>query len=131
MVDDGALAKLREGRRVFRYDTFGDQAFWGGALKLHQAIAGAALGGVTGVIAGAAGLAARSAWVAALTGCALAVALGAGLTSWAWQAGAATYPPVRGRIDPGATDGTVAAGAGRASRGTATISTPTPTTSRR
>jgi hypothetical protein len=67
-------------------------------------LAGAALGGVTGVIAGAAGLAARSAWVAALTGCALALVLGAGLTSWAWQAGAATYPPARGRIDPGATD---------------------------
>src|SRR5689334_12470618 len=67
-------------------------------------LAGAALGGVTGAIAGAAGLAARSAWVAALTGCALALAMGAGLTSWAWQVGAATYPPATGRIDPGATD---------------------------
>jgi hypothetical protein len=45
-VEDGALAKLREGRRVFRYDTFGDQAFWGDTLKLHQALAGADLGGV-------------------------------------------------------------------------------------
>jgi len=45
-VEVGALTKLREGRRVFRSDTFGDQAFWGDALKLHQAIAGAALGGV-------------------------------------------------------------------------------------
>jgi hypothetical protein len=47
-VEVGALAKLRDGRRIFRYDTFGDQAFWGDALKLHQAIAGAALGGVGG-----------------------------------------------------------------------------------
>ena len=23
-----------QGRRIFRYDTFGDQAFWGGALQL-------------------------------------------------------------------------------------------------
>jgi hypothetical protein len=45
-VEDGALAKLRDGRRIFRYDTFGDQAFWGGTLRLHQAIAGADLGGV-------------------------------------------------------------------------------------
>jgi len=34
-VEVGALTKLREGRRVFRSDTFGDQAFWGDALKLH------------------------------------------------------------------------------------------------
>ena len=37
---------LEEGRRVFRFDTFGDEVFWGDTLKLHQAIAGAALGGV-------------------------------------------------------------------------------------
>ena len=35
-----------EGRRTFRFDTFGDEAFWGDALKLHQAIEGARLGGV-------------------------------------------------------------------------------------
>ena len=34
------------GRQIFRYDTFGDQDFWGGTLHLHQAIAGAANGGV-------------------------------------------------------------------------------------
>jgi hypothetical protein len=37
---------LRHGRHVFRFDTFGDQAFWGGALQLHKAIEGAKLGGV-------------------------------------------------------------------------------------
>jgi cytochrome c peroxidase len=37
-----------QGRRIFRYDTFGDQAFWGGALQLHKAIEGAGFGGVGG-----------------------------------------------------------------------------------
>jgi len=39
-------ARFREGREVFRYETFGDEAFWGGRLGLHRAIAGAANGGV-------------------------------------------------------------------------------------
>jgi hypothetical protein len=34
------------GRRIFRHDTFGDEAFWGGALQLHRAIAGGRNGGV-------------------------------------------------------------------------------------
>jgi hypothetical protein len=37
---------FEQGRHVFRYDTFGDEAFWGGALKLHRAIEGSKLGGV-------------------------------------------------------------------------------------
>src|SRR5437588_225185 len=37
---------LVEGRQTFRFDTFGDEAFWGDTLKLHQAIAGEKLGGV-------------------------------------------------------------------------------------
>ena len=37
---------LEEGRNTFRFDTFGDEVFWGGALQLHQAIKGADLGGV-------------------------------------------------------------------------------------
>lgn len=37
---------LDEGRKTFRFDTFGDEAFWGGALQLHQAIKGTNLGGV-------------------------------------------------------------------------------------
>src|SRR5262249_21987010 len=28
-----------QGRNTFRFDTFGDEAFWGGTLQLHQAIA--------------------------------------------------------------------------------------------
>src|SRR5512140_598148 len=39
---------LDEGRRIFRYDTFGDEAFWGDTLRLHEAIAGSANGGVGG-----------------------------------------------------------------------------------
>ncbi len=41
-----ALRMLEEGRRTFRFDTFGNEAFWGDTLKLHQAIAGSKLGGV-------------------------------------------------------------------------------------
>jgi mono/diheme cytochrome c family protein len=41
-----AAINIQNGRKIFRYDTFGDQAFWGDALKLHQAIEGANLGGV-------------------------------------------------------------------------------------
>jgi hypothetical protein len=37
---------LARGRQIFRFDTFGDQAFWGGALQLHRAIAGSKNGGV-------------------------------------------------------------------------------------
>src|SRR5581483_9388493 len=37
---------IAQGRQVFRYDTFGDEDFWGGTLKLHQAIEGSANGGV-------------------------------------------------------------------------------------
>ena len=37
---------LARGRRIFRFDTFGDQAFWGRALQLHRAIAGSKNGGV-------------------------------------------------------------------------------------
>ena len=37
---------LEDGRDTFRFDTFGDEAFWGGALQLQQAIKGASLGGV-------------------------------------------------------------------------------------
>src|SRR5436189_3935309 len=42
----GPSGMLARGRQIFRFDTFGDQAFWGGALQLHRAIAGKANGGV-------------------------------------------------------------------------------------
>ena len=36
---------FRSGQQIFRFDTFGDERFWSDTLKLHTAIAGAALGG--------------------------------------------------------------------------------------
>ncbi len=42
----GAADMIQEGRQTFRYDTFGDEKFWGGKLHLHEAIEGAANGGV-------------------------------------------------------------------------------------
>ena len=35
-----------EGRKTFRYETFGSEAFWGDTLQLHKAIAGEKNGGV-------------------------------------------------------------------------------------
>lgn len=37
---------IAEGRQTFRFDTFGDQAWWGDTLHLYQAIEGVKLGGV-------------------------------------------------------------------------------------
>src|SRR5215203_3019241 len=37
---------LEEGVETFRFDTFGDEAFWGDTLRLHQAIEGTQFGGV-------------------------------------------------------------------------------------
>jgi Di-haem oxidoreductase, putative peroxidase len=41
-----ALRMIEEGRRIFRFDTFGSEAFFGDALQLHKAIAGDRNGGV-------------------------------------------------------------------------------------
>jgi cytochrome c553 len=45
-IDEHAGDLINRGRETFRFDTFGDERFWSGTLKLNQAIAGAALGGV-------------------------------------------------------------------------------------
>src|SRR6185295_9372098 len=45
-IDRNAQQMLEEGRRIFRYETFGDEAYWSDKLKLHRAISGAKLGGV-------------------------------------------------------------------------------------
>ena len=37
---------IAEGRQIFRFDTFGDEDFWGGQLRLHEAIEGEQFGGV-------------------------------------------------------------------------------------
>ena len=44
--DRNAERMMEEGQRIFRFDTFGDEAFWGDTLKLHHAIEGARFGGV-------------------------------------------------------------------------------------
>jgi hypothetical protein len=41
-----AQSTLLEGRETFRFATFGDEDFWGGTLRLHEAIEGSAHGGV-------------------------------------------------------------------------------------
>ncbi len=45
-TDANAQRMLAEGKQTFRFDTFGDEAFWTDALQLNRAIAGAANGGV-------------------------------------------------------------------------------------
>jgi hypothetical protein len=41
-----AQAMLDEGKKTFRFETFGSEAFWGDALQLHKAIAGEKNGGI-------------------------------------------------------------------------------------
>lgn len=56
-VEANALAMVQEGRETFRYDTFGNESFWTGQLRLNEAIAGSANGGVGGGISPATALA--------------------------------------------------------------------------
>jgi hypothetical protein len=46
IISSNAQEMLKRGKEIFRFDTFGDEAFWGDALRLHQAIAGEKQGGV-------------------------------------------------------------------------------------
>ncbi|MGH2608845.1 MAG: hypothetical protein ACRDHF_07100 [Tepidiformaceae bacterium] len=46
VIGDHAAKMLEDGRQTFRFDTFGDEAFWGDALQLHKAIAGERNGGI-------------------------------------------------------------------------------------
>ena len=46
VAQQNAERMLSEGKHTFRFDTFGDEAFWTDALQLNKAIAGANLGGV-------------------------------------------------------------------------------------
>lgn len=45
-ISANAQQMIDQGRQIFRFDTFGDEAFWGDTLKLHQAIQGLKSGGV-------------------------------------------------------------------------------------
>jgi hypothetical protein len=37
-AEGNSTQMINQGRHTFRFDTFGDEAFWGGALKLHETI---------------------------------------------------------------------------------------------
>ena len=56
-IEANADRMLEEGKRTFRFDTFGSEDFWGGKLRLHEAIAGHELGGVGGGVSPNAALA--------------------------------------------------------------------------
>ena len=45
-INANAQQMFEQGRQIFRFETFGDEAYWSDKLKLHQAIEGAKLGGV-------------------------------------------------------------------------------------
>jgi mono/diheme cytochrome c family protein len=45
-ISDNAKQMMDQGRQIFRYDTFGDEVYWAGKLKLHQALEGSKFGGV-------------------------------------------------------------------------------------
>src|SRR5579863_3815373 len=40
------LFMFNDGKKIFRFDTFGDETWWGDTLQLHQAIEGSKLGGI-------------------------------------------------------------------------------------
>jgi hypothetical protein len=45
VIRDNGREMILEGKEIFRFDTFGDEEFWGDTLKLHQAIKGERFGG--------------------------------------------------------------------------------------
>ena len=56
-VKTSASTLIDEGRQTFRFETFGDEAFWGDTLKIHQALEGSTHGGVGGGVSPATALA--------------------------------------------------------------------------
>ena len=48
LIGQHAQQMIEQGRQIFRYDTFGSEAFWGDALQLHKALAGEKNGGLGG-----------------------------------------------------------------------------------
>jgi hypothetical protein len=45
-IEGNASGNMKDGRNVFRHETFGDEYFWGDTLQLHLAIMGERHGGV-------------------------------------------------------------------------------------
>ena len=60
---NNAAQMITEGHATFRFDTFGDEAFWGDALKLHDAIQGERFGGVGPGVSPRAASASGSRWM--------------------------------------------------------------------
>jgi len=58
-ITANASKLIDDGRQVFRFNTFGDEKFWGDTLQLHQAIEGANFGGV------GPGISPKAAWISA------------------------------------------------------------------
>jgi cytochrome c553 len=58
LTDANAQSMFVEGRKIFRFETFGDEAFWGQTLQLHQAVQGSKFGGIGGGLSPKAALAA-------------------------------------------------------------------------
>jgi len=56
-IKTSASTLIDEGRQTFRFETFGDEAFWGDTLKIHQALEGSTRGGVGGGVSPATALA--------------------------------------------------------------------------
>src|SRR6202140_2534699 len=48
VISKNAQKMMENGRQIFRFYTFGSEVFWGDALQLHKALAGAKNGGVGG-----------------------------------------------------------------------------------
>src|SRR5690606_1024030 len=55
-VWENTFEVIADGQETFRYDNFGNEDFWGGRLRLHEAIDGEANGGVGPGIAAATAL---------------------------------------------------------------------------
>jgi hypothetical protein len=55
-INDTSARLLKQGREVFRFETFGDEAWWTDTLQLHKAIAGKDHGGLGGGISPATAL---------------------------------------------------------------------------
>jgi cytochrome c553 len=58
IINDYSEDLLVDGRKIFRHDTFGSEGFYGGVLRLHDAIKGEVLGGQGPGVSPAAALAA-------------------------------------------------------------------------
>jgi hypothetical protein len=46
LINANAAQMIQQGRQIFRFDTFGDEQFWGDTLMLHRAIEGKRFGGI-------------------------------------------------------------------------------------